>query len=143
MIINLKKVKMKKFRLKAVVLALVVTTGFASCNNDDDAITTKKTVVSAVTGPTTGTVNQELTLNVSFAVDNSCGTFNKFIETTTEKTKVIEVEAKYEGGDCNASTTSKTTTYKFKATTAGTYVFKFKKSATEFVTQTIVISAAS
>lgn len=134
---------MKRLKLKAVVLALVVTAGFTSCNNDDETTKTKKTVVSAVTGPTTGVVNQELTLNVTFAVDNSCGVFSKFIETTTEKTKVIEVETKYEGSNCNASATTKTTTYKFKTTAAGTYIFKFKKSATEFITQTIVITAAT
>lgn len=134
---------MKKLKLKAVALVLVVVAGFASCSKDDSpAITTKKTVVSIVTGPTTGIVNQELTLNVTFAVDNSCGVFNKFIEATTDKTKVIEVEANYEGSNCDATATTKTTTYKFKATAAGTYIFKFKKSATEFVTQTIVISAA-
>jgi hypothetical protein len=136
---------MKRLKLKAIALALFVTAGFVSCNNDDDtpSITTKKTLVSLVTGPTAGTVNQELTLNVTFAVDNSCGAFNKFIETTTDKTTVIEVEAKYEGSNCGTTATTKTTTYKFKATTTGTYILKFKKSATEFVTQTIVITAAT
>lgn len=136
---------MKRLKLKAIALALFVTAGFVSCNNDDDtpSITTKKTLVSLVTGPTAGTVNQELTLNVTFTVDNSCGAFNKFIETTTDKTTVIEVEAKYEGSNCGTTAATKTTTYKFKATTAGTYILKFKKSATEFVTQTIVITAAT
>jgi hypothetical protein len=135
---------MKKLKLKAIALALFVTTGFASCSKDDTpAITTKNTVVSIVAGSTTGTVNQELTLNVTFAVDNSCGAFNKFIETTTDKTTVIEVQAKYEGSNCGTTATTKTTTYKFKATTTGTYILKFKKSATEFVIQTIVISATT
>jgi hypothetical protein len=135
---------MKRLKLKAIALALFVTAGFVSCNNDDDTpfFTTKKTLVSLVTGPTTGKVNQELTLNVTFAVDNNCGAFNKFIETTTDKTTVIEVEAKYEGSNCGATVVNKTTTYKFKATTVGTYILKFKKSATEFVTQTIVITTA-
>ncbi len=103
----------------------------------------KKTVVSVVTGPTTGAVNQELTLTVTFAVDNNCGEFNKFIETTTDKTKIIEVEAKYQGSNCGTTASTKTTPYKFKATAAGTYILKFKKSATEFVTQTIIITATA
>jgi len=137
---------MKRLKLKAIALVLLVSSGFVSCNNDDDEtppITTKKTLVSLVTGPVTGKVNQELTLNVTFAVDNSCGAFNKFIETTTDKTTVIEVEAKYEGSDCGTTTATKITTYKFKATTIGTYILKFKKSVTEFVTQTIEITAAT
>lgn len=134
---------MKKIKLQMLGLVLFVATGLASCSSDDaPAIVTKKTVVSAVTGPTTGIVNQELTLNITFAVDNSCGAFNKFIETTADKTKTIEVEAKYEGSNCGTTAATKTTTYKFKSAAAGTYIFKFKKSATEYVTQTIVISTA-
>lgn len=134
---------MKKLKLKAIALALFVTAGLVSCNNDDTpSFTTKKTLVSVVTGATTGKVNQEITLNVTFAVDNNCGAFNKFIETTTDKTKVIEVEAKYVGSNCGTTATTKTTTYKFKAAAVGTYTLRFKKSATEFVTQTIVITAA-
>jgi hypothetical protein len=135
---------MKKLKLKAVALVLVVAAGFASCSKDDTpVVNTKKAMVSIVSGPTTGIINQELTLNVTFTVDNSCGVFNKFIETTTDKTKVIEVEAKYEGVNCGTTPAAKTAPYKFKATAAGTYIFKFKKSATEFVTQTIVITAAA
>ncbi|MFV8368771.1 hypothetical protein [Flavobacterium sp. LB2R40] len=136
---------MKKIKLQVIALVLVVASGFASCSNDDDqqVIITKKSFVSAVTGPTTGTVNQELVLSVTFDVENKCSVFNKFIETATDNTKVIEVETKLEGVDCGTIPVSKITTYKFKATAAGTYLFKFKKSATEFITQTIVVSSAS
>lgn len=136
---------MKRLKVTAIALVLFVSAGFVSCDNDDDTppITTKKTLVSLVTGPTTGKVNQELTLDVTFAVDNSCGAFNKFIESTTDKTTVIEVEAKYEGSNCGTTAGTKTATYKFKATAVGTYILKFKKSATEFVTQTIEITAAT
>ncbi len=132
-------------KFKAIALVLLVTVGFVSCDNDDDksSTTIKKSFVSLVTGPTTGTVNQELTLTVTFAVDNSCGTFNKYVETTKyETTKEIEVEAKYEGSNCGTTAVTKTESYKFKAAKVGTYILKFKKSATEFVSQTVEITAA-
>jgi hypothetical protein len=135
---------MKKIKLQVIALVVVIASGFASCSADDDqpAIITQKSFVSTVTGPETGTVNQELTLTVNFDVANKCGVFNKFVETTTENTKIIEVETKLEGTDCGTTPVSKTTMYKFKAAAAGTYIFKFKKTETEFITQTIVISTA-
>jgi hypothetical protein len=135
---------MKNLKLKVVALVLFVSAGFVSCNNDDiPSVVTKRALVSAVTGATTATVNQEITLEVTYSVENSCGVFNKFIETTAENTKTIEVETKYEGKDCGTTAATKKTSYKFKAAVAGTYILKFKKSATEFVTQTITVSTAS
>ena len=134
---------MKKFRLSAVALLLFTATAFTSCSSDDDsapASTSKTAFVTAVTGPTTGAVNTELSLNVAFTVDNACGTFDKVVETTSANTKTIEVKAKYAGTDCGTTPASKTTIYKFKPTAAGTYNLKFKKTATEFVTQTIVVN---
>lgn len=134
---------MKKFALKTMALVLFVSTSFTSCSSDDDSgnsQTTQKEFVTAVTGPTTGTVNQELTLNVTFVIDNSCGQFNKFIVATSGNTNTIEVEAKYTGNNCGTTPSTKTQPYKFTANQAGTYTLKFKKSATEFITQTVVIS---
>jgi hypothetical protein len=89
---------------------------------------TKNAFISAVTGPTVGIVNQELTLIVAYDVENRCGIFNKFPETTTENTKEIEVETNLECTDCGTTAVTKTTTYKFKSSVTGTYVFKFKKN---------------
>ena len=135
---------MKKMKLHVLGLALVVATGFTACSKSDEpqVVATKKSFVSAVTGPTTGKINQELTLEVSFGVDNNCGNFTKFTEASTQNTKTIEVEYKSEGTNCGTTAVTKKTSYKFKATAAGTYILKFKKSATEFITQTITISTA-
>lgn len=133
---------MKKFALKTMALVLFVSTAFTSCSSDDDSgnkQTTQKEFVTAVTGPTTGAINQEITLNVTYVVDNTCGSFNKYVESTNGNTKTIEVEVKYTGSNCGTTPSTKTQPYKFKVTQAGTYVFKFKKSATEFVTQSVVI----
>lgn len=134
---------MKKFKLNALALVVVVSSAFTSCSNDDSeaapALVVKKSLVTAVTGPESGDLNEEVTLNVTFAVDNSCGIFNKYIETTEGTTKTIEVEARYPGTNCGTTPTTKNTTYKFKSATAGTYNLKFKKTATEFITHTVVI----
>lgn len=132
---------MKKFALQTIALVLFVSTAFTSCSSDDsgETLTLQKEFVTAVTGPTTGTVNQEVALSVTYAVDNSCGQFNKYVETLNGNTKTIEVEAKYVGTNCGTTPATKTEPYKFIVNQAGTYVFKFKKSATEFITQTVVV----
>jgi hypothetical protein len=79
-------------------------------------------------------------LTVTFAVENNCGAFNKFTETTDGTTKTIEVEAKYQGSDCGTTAATKTGVYKFKSSTTGTFNLKFKKTATEFITHTIVVN---
>ena len=137
---------MKKFRLQAVAMFLfTAAAALTSCSSDDNASTpapvSKTAFVTAVTGPATGTPNQELSLNVTFTVDNSCGAFDKVVETADGNTKTIEVKAAYAGSNCGTTPTTKNTVYKFKPAAAGTYVLKFKKSATEFITQNIVVSA--
>ena len=132
---------MKKFKLQTVALVVFVATAFASCSNDDDtkAPVTKTSFTTLVAGAETADINQEISLNVTFAVDNNCGAFNKFVETSQANTKTIAVEAKYVGDNCGTTPTTKIAAYKFKSATAGTYTLKFKKSATEFVTHTVVV----
>ena len=133
---------MKTVKLKMVAFVLFMAAGFIACDKDDDvpSIITKKSLVTNVTGATTGNVNQEIALEVTFGVDNKCGAFNKLLKETTDKTTTIEVEAKYVGSNCGTTASTKKITYKFKATSAGTYIIKFKKSNTEYITHTIVIS---
>ncbi|MDI6050202.1 hypothetical protein QLS31_10205 [Flavobacterium sp. XS2P24] len=132
---------MKNFRLQAAVIVLLISTAFVSCSDDDNTpnAVTKSSLVTKVEGAVTGDINVEVPLTVTFSVDNNCGSYNKFIETAAANTKTIEVESKYEGTDCGTTPTSKTVVYKFKSIAVGTYNLKFKKTATEFVTHTIVI----
>lgn len=132
---------MKKLQLHAVALLLFAATTFISCSNDDDTNTISKTeFVTQVNGPTTATINQEISLDVTYAVAGECGVFEKTLETVTGNTKTIEVVVKYGDTDLCTQPTTQTLVYKFKATAAGTYLLKFKKSATEFITQTIVVN---
>ena len=135
---------MKNLRLKAVALVLFVTAGLASCSNDDEtAIVTKQTLVTEVTGPTVAKVNEEITLEVTYAVESNCDVFNNYVEKTAENTTTIAVETRLEGTACEKTPATKKATYKFKAVKEGTHILKFKKSETEFVTQTIIVSVAS
>lgn len=136
---------MKRFSLKSVLVVLFLSTALISCNNDDDSaetsIKTKTAFVTEVKGPATGKVNDELSYDVTYLVDNACGEFDKISETTIGAVKGLQVIAKYPSeGVCTQQVPDpKKTVYKFKATAKGTIEIKFKKSETEFLTQKVVI----
>ncbi|WP_394774288.1 hypothetical protein [Flavobacterium sp.] len=135
---------MKNFRFKSVFVVLFLATVLISCSNDDDKPvtnpTTKVALVTEVKGPATGKVNDELSYDVTFIVDNACGEFSKISETTIGAVKGLQVEAKYPSEVCTQQVPDpKKTVYKFKSATKGTFEIKFKKSETEFITTKVVI----
>ncbi|CAM3527672.1 hypothetical protein [Flavobacterium chungbukense] len=136
---------MKSFRLKLVLVVLFLSIAFVSCSNDDDekvpASTSKAALATEIKGPATGKVNDELSYDVTYVVDNACGEFDKISEVTIGAVKGLQVVAKYPAeGVCTQQVPEpKKTVYKFKSTTKGTFEIKFKKSETEFLTQKVVI----
>ncbi|SNR37359.1 hypothetical protein [Flavobacterium sp. ov086] len=136
---------MKNFKLKSVLVVLFLGTVLISCSNDDDKPTppvtnTKISFASAVTGPATGKVNDELSYEVTYTPDTACGVFSKFAEVSIGAAKGFGVEVKYPSDVCTLQTPQpQKAVYKYKATAKGTFEFKFQKSATEFIIQKVVI----
>ncbi|MDQ1165301.1 hypothetical protein [Flavobacterium sp. SORGH_AS_0622] len=135
---------MKSFRLKSVLVVLFLSIAFVSCNNDDDEKpvnqNTKAALVTEIKGPATGKVNDELSYEVMYIVDNACAEFDKISEVTIGTEKGLQVIAKYPSEVCTQQVPEpKKTVYKFKSTVKGTFEIKFKKSETEFLTQKVVI----
>lgn len=135
---------MKSFKLKSALVVLFLSIGFASCSNDDDdqtpAPTTKAALVTEIKGPAKGNVNEELSYDVTYVVDNACAEFDKIEEVTIGSVKGLQVIAKYPSEVCTQQVPDpKKTVYKFKSATKGTFEIKFKKSEIEFLTQKVVI----
>ena len=85
---------MKNFKLKSVLVVLFLSTALISCSNDDDnsnalSATTKNALVTEVKGPATGKVNEELSYDVTFIVDNACGEFSKIYRSNNWNRKRI------------------------------------------------------
>ena len=115
-----------------------------SCNNDDDSsddncITFQRAFISEVNAPTTGTLNQPIDIEVIFQVNDGCGGFNKIIETDNGNSKIIEVDAKYEGCFCTLAIETITHDYTFTPTNTGVYLLEFKSPNAEFITVEIEI----
>ena len=136
---------MKNFKFKSVFVVLFLAIALISCSNDDDKPstpnpTTKVALVTEVKGPATGKVNEELSYDVTFIVDNACGEFSKISEVTIGTEKGLQVEAKYPSEVCTQQVPDpKKTVYKFKSATKGTFEIKFKKSDKEFIITKVVI----
>ena len=135
---------MKSFSLKSSLVVLFLSMAFVSCSNDDDektpVSTSKAAFVTEIKGPATGKVNDELSYDVTYTVDNACAEFDKISEVTIGDVKGLEVLAKYPSEVCTQQVPEpKKTVYKFKSATKGTFEIKFKKSEKEFLTQKVVI----
>jgi hypothetical protein len=132
---------MKKIKFQSVALLAFLALGAGACSSDDSNSSTalKEAFATEITGPETGDVNQELSYVVKYSVDNDCGLFSRFVESTAGTTKTIGIQAKYAANNCETVAVVKDTVYKFKPAAAGTYSLKFKKSATEFLTKSVAV----
>lgn len=127
-----------KFTLILSFLLLVIF----SCSKEpeNNCIENRIAYVSSINYPSTATVNENISIEVSFGVNNGCGNFGKFIETQNGNTKTIEVEARYEGCVCTLDAPTRKSNYVFKTQNSGNYIFKFKSSSTEFITANLTIN---
>ena len=134
--------------LSKTLLLLVAAFSISSCDLSSDSESTclfyEGAAAVAVTGPETATVNQEITLTVSYTSRKDCGTFQNFYEVAdvnNVNSLTITVNTRVESCNCSTATVTKTEPYKFKALSAGTYILKFKKSnePTDVITKTIVV----
>jgi len=131
------------FKIFAFLIFAIIT----SCNNDDDKSDDQNLClenifagVSDVIAPSTGTVDETITVQVEFGVGNGCGQFGRFIETQNGNSRTVEVEARYEGCICTQDAPIRTVNYQFIPKTAGIYELKFKSNSTEFVTVNITVN---
>jgi len=90
---------MKSFKLKSILVVLFLSISFVSCSNDDDhaeaPVKPKTAFVTEIKGAGTGKVNEELSYDVTYTVDNACAEFIKISETTIGTVKGFQVEVKY------------------------------------------------
>jgi hypothetical protein len=128
-----------KFKLIFSAVLLV----FFSCSKEElenKCIENRIAYVTSTNSPLTGAKNENINIEVSFGVNNGCGNFGKFIETGSGNTKIIEVEARYEGCICTMDAPTRKTNYVFKTQNSGNYIFKFKSSSTEYITVNLTIN---
>lgn len=137
---------MRIFRIQSVIAVLFLAVSIVACSGDDDnGKETPQTIsraanVTAISGPATGKVGVDINYDISFIVDNACGTFDRIGEASIGKEEGFQIEAKYPIGTCaNETPTALHTVYTFSPQSKGTFEIKFKKSESEFVVKKLVI----
>lgn len=74
--------KSMKAKLKLILSTLLLV--IFSCSKEEqenNCIENKTAYVTSINSPSTGIVNENINIEVSFGVNNGCGNFGKFIET--------------------------------------------------------------
>ena len=120
-----------------VITAVILT----SCmkDNEDECIEYKQAPVTLTNTPSTGQINSDILINVSFGCINGCGQFGSFEETCQGNTLTIKVIAKYEGCICTQEAPIRQTTYTFSTAEQGTYYLKFLQNNNNYLTDTLII----
>jgi len=138
---------MKIFSKALLLLLTIVSISSCDLSSDDEqtCVYYEGAATTAVTGPDTAAVNEEISLNVSYLGRVDCGTFYQFYEASDVNdvnTITITVNTKIESCNCGTASTTKTVVYKFKALSAGVYKLKFKKSnePNDFILKTITVA---
>lgn len=131
---------MKKVQLFSLFISLILL----SCSNSNDeaenCLDYKHAFITAVdVEPMTVKINDDLPIELTYFIENSCGSFYTFEVNRNSKTYDIKVKAKYEGCQCNEMASNLQTTYHFRTLESGIYTLNFYTSSSEFVSKVIYV----
>ena len=128
--------------MKTKILFFFLLTALISCSDDDSEECTdyRPENIKEVNAPSSGEVNEKVEIEVKFSVYNGCGEFEKFIESGNNQSRLIEVQAKYEGCSCTQDIPTITAVYEFTPSTPGEYEFKFKSGEIDYITVIIAVT---
>jgi hypothetical protein len=121
------------------IFMLLIILPFLGCNkdNNENCVEYKFSSVENINGPKNAAVNSNIIIEVNHQVINGCGDFNKFKEIQIGNTRIIEIEAKYEGCICTMAVENRIVDYIFQPLQSGVYEFRFKKSDDEYIVAVI------
>ncbi len=126
--------------MKIPVLLLVV---FALTNyscKKENCIESRTAYVMSVNAPEFGAINEDINIEVQYAVSNTSGQFEKFVVTNSNNYQNIDVIASYSGCDNLAVAPIRTSNYIFNTPTPGTYYFNFNAGDDSYVQDTIIVN---
>lgn len=110
---------------------------FSGCDTDESEPDFGMSVITKVDGPTSGSVSQEITLQVTLQGNNSCAVRGELTETAGGNTRVIMGKVVHESVSCFPVLTSVLANYTFKTAAKGTYELRFVKADNTFITHVI------
>ncbi|GGF07824.1 hypothetical protein [Hymenobacter cavernae] len=97
------------------------------------------TYIAQATGPRTSRANEDVKFTVSFAAENSCGKFDKFIQERVGDSVKVALSVSYDGCVCTQVAVPIQADYTFKPTQPGTYYLKFLSGPTTYTVDTLTV----
>lgn len=131
---------MKYFKLTLFIFILSI---FTACDIDGEdnrnCYSEGYTAITAVTGPAEVDVNEPIVFNVTFNIENDCGSFIRF-DTSQLFPKEVAARVAYAGCECDDVETTLVKEYKFTPTQTGELEFKFLSGANQFITKKVTVN---
>lgn len=123
---------------------LVLAVSFQGClsdNDDQNCLYYQGEGTLEVIGETEAIVGTVVPLEVKFRVFDSCGEFYMFHEEVVNTTtKIITVNAVYDGCNCTVGSLVKSAVYNFRALTVGTHTLRFRINNSTFIEHVIEVT---
>lgn len=141
--LNLEIVTAYPKKIGMIFLLLLFSLALISCSDDDDeteCIEFATEYVKSIDAPETALVDETVDIGVDFTVSNSCGEFNRFLETGSATTRQIVVEAIFDGCVCNEVIETISAIYTFTPEAPGEYEMNFLSGENEYITANITVT---
>lgn len=106
-----------------ITLILFTTLSCSNADEEEGAARYEATYATSLDASSEVMLGETIVIRGSFQVMSGCGEFGRFTESGNRSTRVIEIEAKYEGVFCTQDLPLRQATYKYTPDSPGEYVF--------------------
>ena len=130
---------------KKISYTLLIATLFLSCELEEDSSSCPTIIgvpATLVTGPTETTVNEPITLEVSYKAKGDCGDFSSFFKNPSSDplVDIITVNTTFDACSCKQEeATTLKENYTFKKALPGVYTVKFKNTNETTIDYTVTV----
>lgn len=125
-------------RINGLIVLLAIS--FFSCEEIEDSCKESKTASALIYEfPDSLQVGETHNLSVHYIIENSCGSFDTFLDTTYNATTEVKVQVYYDGCNCNLEFQEDSSIYSIQHDTAGIFNYKFMIGDADFDTYMLTV----
>lgn len=123
-----------------IISMLILFTVSCNKNKDSIIIDVRQWQMTKVVGASTGTINQQIALTVSWPYSSGCDVLDKFEESRNGNIIIVKAYGHSEDGPCTMDAGYKTKIYNFVSTQTGTFELRFTNIDNSFISHTVTIN---
>ena len=119
------------------MLTILLTLNACKLDASGDCYFEAPAYPTAVDGPSTGTLNQPINLNMTFQLANGCGSYLRTETYTDADTTEVIIRARYQGCVCTQQLITTQQTYTYTPSRTGAHYFRYYISDGNYLRDTI------